>query len=128
MSDPDWRLTGQHQYLSGVTLVRHQWRESRPGWDHDHCEFCLAKFGDERLPDVLREGWTTPDEYRWICDTCFSDFRVHSSGMSRRHRADWRERARRPCRCEGRSGRGRSMDPQDTAGASVKMSFCERST
>ncbi len=71
MSDPDWRLTGQERYLSGVTLVRRQWRQSHPGWDHDHCEFCFAKFGDERL----REGWTTPDEYRWICDACFSDFK-----------------------------------------------------
>jgi hypothetical protein len=75
VSDPDWRLTGQETYLSGVTLVRRQWKESRPGWDHDHCEFCFAKFGDERLENVLREGWATPDEHRWICDTCFSDFK-----------------------------------------------------
>ena len=74
-SDQDWRLTGQDKYLTGVTLIRRQWREPRPGWDHDHCEFCLEKFGDERLGDVLREGWTTPDEYRWICDECFSDFK-----------------------------------------------------
>jgi hypothetical protein len=76
MSDQDWRLADQDKYLSGVTLARRQWRESRPGWDHDHCEFCFAKFGDERLPDVLREGWTTPDEYRWICDICFGDFKA----------------------------------------------------
>lgn len=75
MSDSDWRLTGQEECLSGVTLVHRRWKESRSGWDHDHCEFCFAKFGDERLPDALREGWTTPDEYRWICDTCFSDFK-----------------------------------------------------
>jgi len=74
-TESDQAQTGQEKYLSGVTLVRRQWRESRPGWDHDHCEFCLAKFGDERLPDVLREGWTKLNEYRWICDTCFSDFK-----------------------------------------------------
>ena len=66
---------GQERYLSGVTLVRRRWSESRPGWDHDHCEFCGATFGDDRLQDALREGWTTPDEYHWVCDTCFSDFR-----------------------------------------------------
>ena len=72
----DWRLADPHEYLTGITLVRRVWRQSRPHWDHDHCEFCWADFGvhgDE--PDVLREGWTTPDEYRWICDTCFNDFR-----------------------------------------------------
>ena len=75
MTDPNWRLTGHDRYLSGLTLARRAWRQSRPGWDHDHCEFCFAKFGDEHLQDVLREGWTTPDESRWICDTCFSDFK-----------------------------------------------------
>jgi hypothetical protein len=44
-------------------------------WDHDHCEFCFAKFASIDGPDILHEGWTTVDEYRWICDTCFQDFR-----------------------------------------------------
>lgn len=72
--EPDWRLTNQHEYLNGATLVRRVWRQTRPDWDHDHCEFCFAKlsaFGG----DDLTEGWTTP-EYRWICDTCFDDFRA----------------------------------------------------
>jgi hypothetical protein len=75
MTEPDWRLQGQEEYLSGVRLVRRRWRQSRPGGDHDHCEFCWAKFGQEQLGDVLREGWTTPDEYRWVCDVCFNDFK-----------------------------------------------------
>jgi len=33
-----------------------------------------AKFGADNEDDVLREGWTSPDEYRWICDVCFGDF------------------------------------------------------
>jgi hypothetical protein len=74
MTEPDWRLQGQERYLTGVTLVRRQWRQSRPDWDHDHCEFCWVKFGAERLGEVLREGWTTADERRWICDNCFRDF------------------------------------------------------
>jgi len=28
----------------------------------------------EDYPDVLHEGYTTLDEYRWICDACFQDF------------------------------------------------------
>lgn len=75
MSDADWRLDGQETYLKGTLLVRRQWRETRPGWDHDHCEFCGVKFGDERIADALHEGWTTLDGYRWICDECYRDFK-----------------------------------------------------
>ena len=43
-----------------------------PNWDHDHCEFCWGKFsladGDEH------EGYTTEDNYLWICPACFCDF------------------------------------------------------
>jgi hypothetical protein len=74
MSDQDWRLTGQEQFLAGATLVRRAWRESRPGWDHDHCEFCWEKFSDIPTIEAIREGWTTADEYHWICDGCFHDF------------------------------------------------------
>jgi hypothetical protein len=31
---------------------------------------------DADAPDVLRDGYTTSDNYRWICDPCFDDFRV----------------------------------------------------
>ena len=79
MQDGDWRLAGQESYLTGATLIRQSWRETRPGWDHDHCEFCGATFGDDRTPDALHEGWTTEDEYRWICNTCFDDFRQRFS-------------------------------------------------
>jgi hypothetical protein len=73
--ETDWRLSNGGDYLKGVTLSRRSWRETRPQWDHDHCELCLAKFGDKRLPDALHDGFTTEDEYRWICETCFNDFR-----------------------------------------------------
>jgi hypothetical protein len=73
-TEPDWRLTDQETYLSGVTLARREWTPNRPDWDHDHCSFCWAKFG--RGADAeLRQGWTTHDEYYWICDRCFDDFR-----------------------------------------------------
>jgi hypothetical protein len=73
--DNDWRLQGQERYLSGVALTRRPWRQSRPHWDHDHCEFCHSKFASFDGSDNLHEGWTTSDGYRWICDACFADFR-----------------------------------------------------
>jgi len=73
----DWRLQGQDRYLQGVTLVRRPYRRysKNPNWDHDHCEFCGAKFMLGDLPDVLHEGYATIDDYHWICETCFEDFR-----------------------------------------------------
>lgn len=70
----DWRLQGQARYLSGVELGWQEYREYRAGWDHDHCEFCAAKFS-ESLPDTLRGGYATLDRYRWVCKECFDDFR-----------------------------------------------------
>jgi len=75
MTDSDWRLQGQERYLTGIALIRRHWRQSRANWDHDHCEFCGATFGADNEDDVLHEGWASPDEYRWICDVCFGDFR-----------------------------------------------------
>ncbi len=76
MPDTDWRLTDQDTFLMGATLVHRRYRLSRsdPDWDHDHCAFCWAKFMVEDLPDVLHEGYATPDDYHWICEQCFRDF------------------------------------------------------
>ena len=73
----DWRLQGQEKYLRGVTLVHRHYRPypKDPKWDHDHCEFCMATFMVEDLPDVLHQGYATQDDYRWICRQCFEDFR-----------------------------------------------------
>jgi len=70
----DWRLTNQDAYLRAATLFLRRWFTHRPEWDHDHCEFCRAKFSDEG-PDALREGYCTTDGYHWICEPCFNDFR-----------------------------------------------------
>ena len=68
----DWRLQGQERYLKGASLRWAVYRPFRESSDHDHCEFCGAKFlvagGD------LTEGYTTADEYRWICRECVEDF------------------------------------------------------
>ena len=73
MDESDWRLVDQEQYLTGVMLFRRTWKQSRPSWDHDHCEFCGAK--SSTASNDLHEGWATEDEYHWICRTCFTDFR-----------------------------------------------------
>jgi hypothetical protein len=75
--DNDWRLQGQERYLHGAVLLRRPYRRrpDDPVWDHYHCEFCWAKFMVEDFPDVLHAGYCTEDEYRWICDQCFTDFR-----------------------------------------------------
>ena len=73
----DWRLQAQHKYLQGVPLVRRTYRRyaKNPDWDHDHCAFCWAKFVEGVAPDALQVGYCTPDEYHWVCDTCFHDFK-----------------------------------------------------
>ena len=71
----DWRLLGQEKYLKGKALAYRRWKRPRPDWDHDHCEFCGAKFMEEPDADTLQEGYCTLDEYHWICPECFRDFR-----------------------------------------------------
>jgi hypothetical protein len=72
----DRRLQGQEKYLRGVTLVHRRYRRypKDPNWDHDHCEFCWAKFMIEDSPGVLHQGYATEDDCRWICEQCFADF------------------------------------------------------
>ncbi len=79
ISPDDWRLAGQEKYLKGVNLVKRTYRRypKDPTWDHDHCKFCHAKFMVENYPDVLHEGYSTEDEYYWICENCFHDFKEY---------------------------------------------------
>jgi len=72
--DNDWRLTGNQDYLKGISLVWRRYTRYSDKWEHDHCEFCYAKFMEEPGPEILTEGYATPDKYRWICKTCFDDF------------------------------------------------------
>jgi hypothetical protein len=74
MPDDDWRLHGQERWLSRAVLARRTWSKPSNTWDHDHCDFCWAKFSDADDVDAIREGWTTLDEVHWICDQCFTDF------------------------------------------------------
>ena len=71
----DWRLGSKKKYLQGVTLQWKRYTKYRPGWEHDHCAFCLKEFMDADRPEVLREGYATDDNYYWICKQCYEDFR-----------------------------------------------------
>ena len=77
IDESDWRLAGDKSYLKGVELRRQKYRQypENPGWDHDHCRFCWAKFALAGESDALRGGYCTPDEYYWICEECFGAFR-----------------------------------------------------
>ena len=70
----DWRLTNQLSYLKGATLSLQPYAPASALNDHDHCEFCFAKFMTDESPDTITSGYATTDRYRWVCKTCFSDF------------------------------------------------------
>jgi hypothetical protein len=73
--DPnDWRLQGQEHYLNGRCWTRKLYRKYQPDWDHDHCSFCWAKLMEPETPDTLHEGYSTQDDYYWVCPACFTDF------------------------------------------------------
>ena len=71
----DWRLRDQTKYLQNAVLVWRAYKPSNGSWNHDHCEFCWRKFADCDEPGVLHSGYCTEDEYHWICQRCFEDFK-----------------------------------------------------
>jgi len=71
----DWRLQGQKQYFKGATLYLKKYTECSDAWDHDHCEFCWAKFSLEGSAIDIDEGYATQDNYHWICKRCFGEFK-----------------------------------------------------
>ena len=68
----DWRLTNQIEYLYEKKIVRTRFFKTE-GNEHEHCEFCFEKFGEE--DNMLHAGYCTCDRYYWICDQCYNDFR-----------------------------------------------------
>ncbi|RLA59699.1 MAG: hypothetical protein DRQ78_10330 [Epsilonproteobacteria bacterium] len=69
----DWRRQGQEGYLKNLTFTWELYSQNKS--DHDHCEFCNAKFMKNEDENILTEGYTSKDRYRWICENCFKDFR-----------------------------------------------------
>jgi hypothetical protein len=91
-SADDWRRRWQEDYLRGATLTWRRYQALSANWEHEHCEFCWAKFLDANYspvhaetlksdPEVLAEGYTEapggsqPAGEHWICPQCFEDFR-----------------------------------------------------
>ena len=72
--DDDWRLQGQERYLTGILLRFQSYTPAGEGNDHDHCEFCTAKFMVAGAHGSLSEGYSTTDRERWIRKPCFHDF------------------------------------------------------
>ena len=70
----DWRLQDQMDYLKNQIFHYKKYSDRITKTDHDHCEFCGSKFSDKSHDD-LREGYCTLDDYRWLCETCFFDFK-----------------------------------------------------
>ncbi len=69
----DWRLfRNQINYLYQAHLSYHQYVPSSPGNDHDHCEFCMDKFGVD--DSNLHVGYSTQNGAIWICEKCYQDF------------------------------------------------------
>lgn len=67
----------------GTEFRRRAYEPYGPSWDHDHCEFCGAKFALPGVqPDAQSIGFTTTDKhergagYYWVCCGCFDDFQV----------------------------------------------------
>ena len=62
--------------LMELLYIRESTSATATHWDHDHCELCIEKFAEtDLIPEALHEGYATLDNYRWICASCFNDFR-----------------------------------------------------
>lgn len=67
-------MAGQERYLQGAALIWKPYRARSETWEHDHCDFCWAKFMDpatseahrtfvKEHPEVLTEGYATTAEH-----------------------------------------------------------------
>jgi hypothetical protein len=71
----DWRLAVQHDQLKDIAWTWKLYRQPRPEWDHDHCEFCWTKFMEPGTPETFGEGYASSNDHYWVCRQCFDDFR-----------------------------------------------------
>ncbi len=79
--DPTHEVPAMHVFAqtqgaqceAGARWTLREYQPSRGGGDHDHCEYCGAKLS--ALPGDLQRGYVTSDDYHWICEPCFADFR-----------------------------------------------------
>lgn len=72
----DWRRMGQEEFLAESTLLFiEEFVPFSEQWDHEHCCFCWAKFG--QCDQDLHSGYCTNGQKQsyWICAQCFQDFK-----------------------------------------------------
>lgn len=73
MQKDDWRIMNQDDYLQNKTLYLHRFDKWSNIWDHEHCAFCFTKFSKKE--GDAHEGYSTLDDYYWICTDCYNDFK-----------------------------------------------------
>ena len=66
----DWRIMNQVAYLYHKKLKQIPYIPYNKHWTHDHCSFCR-----EIIDTSTKDAYCTLDEYHWICQNCFEDFR-----------------------------------------------------
>ena len=71
----DWRLKGTEDYLQGAALMLTRYIRRSEWDDHEHCDFCWAKFSE--YEGDLREGYVAKVDGQdyWICPVCCRDFK-----------------------------------------------------
>ena len=57
--------------------VKHvaEFKKFSDDWNHEHCEFCFAKFMEKGNENTIQEGYCSLDNQNWICPTCYEDFK-----------------------------------------------------
>ncbi len=73
VSEDDWRIRRQGDYLKGKTFYFHEFAQWSDTWDHEHCEFCWRSFSDQDGDE--HNGYSTLDDFTWVCPQCFNDFK-----------------------------------------------------
>ena len=70
----DWREEGQEEYLKNCLWSFSKYFIENSSNDHDHCEYCWKKFCIND-PSCEHEGYQCNKGERWICSTCWNDFK-----------------------------------------------------
>ena len=71
----DLREQGQEKYLSGLVFEKKRYQKYSETWEHDHCEFCNAKFSEDPSLECFHEGFSAKENYYWGCENCFDFFK-----------------------------------------------------
>jgi hypothetical protein len=88
MSDEDWRLRGQQEYLTGAALVRHKWSPPPPGraWRLKDGSVMQGRSSEAEPPAGAVEEVTPRQWDHDHCDFCWATL-MDTSGFEER----WRE-------------------------------------